>query len=177
MSKELQNEAIAELSISLEELHVATEELQAQNEELLASRQALEMEHQRYQELFDFAPDGYLVTDSEGVIQQVNGAATNLLNLRQDLVVGKPLIVFIDQFDQASFHTQLDRLIHQGHALIDWEVSLKPRDKTPFPVSISVSTSYYSPQGHLCSLRWLMRDLSQRKQNEQKIREQADLLN
>jgi two-component system, cell cycle sensor histidine kinase and response regulator CckA len=176
-SQVLQNEAIAEFSITLEELHVATEELQMQNEELMASRQMLEVEHQRYQELFDFAPDGYLVTNAQGVIQQVNHAATHMLNLRQDLSVGKPLIVFVDKADQVSFHTQLEQLIQLGHPVTDWEISLKPREKPPFPVSISVSAIYYDPKGTLSGFRWLLRDLSQRKQNEQKIREQANLLN
>jgi two-component system, cell cycle sensor histidine kinase and response regulator CckA len=176
-SQVLQDEAIAEFSITLEELHVATEELQMQNEELLVSRQLLELEHQRYQELFDFAPDGYLVTNAQGVIQQVNHAATHMLNLRQDLSVGKPLIVFVDKADQVSFHTQLEQLIQKGQSLTDWEISLKPREKPPFPVSISVSAIYYDPHGQLTGFRWLLRDLSQRKQNEQQIREQADLLN
>jgi two-component system, cell cycle sensor histidine kinase and response regulator CckA len=176
-SQVLQNEAIAEFSITLEELHVATEELQMQNEELMASRQRVELEHQRYQELFDFAPDGYLVTNAQGVIQQVNHAATHMLNLRQDLSVGKPLIVFVDKADQVSFHTQLEQLVQLGHPVTDWEISLKPREKPPFPVSISVSVIYYDPKGHLSGFRWLMRDLSQRKQNEQKICEQANLLN
>jgi two-component system, cell cycle sensor histidine kinase and response regulator CckA len=173
----LQNEAITEFSITLEELHVTTEELQAQNEELLNSRQALELERQRYQELFDFAPDGYLVTDVQGVIQQANRAATEMLNLDQNLMVGKPLIVFVDKVDQTVFHTQLDEMIQRGHSLINWELNLKPRDKPPFPVSFSVSTIYYVSNGQLGGFRWLLRDLSQRRQNEQKICEQADLLN
>jgi two-component system, cell cycle sensor histidine kinase and response regulator CckA len=173
----LQNEAITEFSITLEELHVTTEELQAQNEELLNSRQALELERQRYQELFDFAPDGYLVTDVQGVIQQANRAATEMLNLDQNLMVGKPLIVFVDKVDQTVFHTQLDEMIQRGQSLINWELNLKPRDKPPFPVSFSVSTIYYVSNGQLGGFRWLLRDLSQRRQNEQKICEQADLLN
>ncbi len=55
--QELLEETLSSLSISLEELHVATEELQQQNEELCATRQALEFERQRYQDLFQFAPE------------------------------------------------------------------------------------------------------------------------
>jgi two-component system, cell cycle sensor histidine kinase and response regulator CckA len=176
-SKALQDEAIAEFSITLEELYVTTEELKAQNEELLASRQLLEFEHHRYQELFDFAPDGYLVTDESGTIQQANHTATQLFNLSQDLLVSKPLIIFIDKANQIAFHTQLNQLIQKGDSLIDWEVSLKPRNKPSFPVSISVSTTHYSPQDQLTGFRWLIRDLSQRKLREQAIYEQAELLN
>src|SRR5947208_3346335 len=67
--------AVQELQHALEELQVAQEELLQQNEELALSRQAVEAECQRYQELFDFAPDGYLVTDAEGTIQEANHAA------------------------------------------------------------------------------------------------------
>jgi two-component system, cell cycle sensor histidine kinase and response regulator CckA len=176
-SRALQDEAIAEFSITLEELHVATEELQSQNEELLESRQALELERQRYQELFDFAPGAYLVTNTQGIIQQANTAATILLNLRQDLVVGKPLTVFVTRSDQSAFHTQLSQLIRFGHSLTDWEMSLTPRDKAPLPVSISVAPIFYDPQEGAKGFRWMLTDLSQRKQNEQKLREQAELLN
>ncbi len=90
-SKKVQVEAIAELSIALEELQVAAEELQHQNEELNFTRQALELERQRYQELFEFAPDGYLVTTAQGTIQEANYAVETLLNCRRDLIVGKPV--------------------------------------------------------------------------------------
>ncbi len=65
---------------TLEELHVADEELRQQNEELMAVRQALETERQHYLNLFDFAPDGYLKTDFEGMIQEANYAAAVLFN-------------------------------------------------------------------------------------------------
>ena len=176
-SKELQDEAIAEFSIALEELHVASEELKVQNEALLANHHSLDLERQRYQELFDFAPDAYFVTDLQGVIQQANHAAKALLNLRQDLIVAKPLIVFVDKADQRAFHTQLDRLLQDGQTLTNWEVRFKPRNKLAFPASISVSTMHYDDHGQLSGLHWLVRDLSERRLYEQAICEQADLLN
>jgi two-component system, cell cycle sensor histidine kinase and response regulator CckA len=176
-TKALQHEAIAECSIILDELHIATEKLQTQNEELLANRQMLALERQRYKELFDFAPDGYLVTNAEGVIQQANCAATVLFNLNKNLVIGRSLILFVDEAGQASFQSQLEQLINSGHSLSNWEVSLKSREKPPCPVSISVSTIYYNPTGGLSGFRWILRDLSQRKQSEQNFREQTDLLN
>ena len=52
---------LEDLHPALEELHVAEEEQYQQNEALAAARLTAEVERQRYQELFDFAPDGYLV--------------------------------------------------------------------------------------------------------------------
>ncbi|WP_104900555.1 hypothetical protein [Nostoc sp. 'Peltigera membranacea cyanobiont' N6] len=46
---------------AFDELQMAMEELLAASEELEVTRSEAEKERQRYQELFDFAPDGYLV--------------------------------------------------------------------------------------------------------------------
>ena len=102
-AQDLLKEAIAESSIALEELHVAVEELQQQNRELLATRQQVEQERQRYQELFEEVPDGYLVTNEQGIIQEANRAAARLLNVAQRFLVGKPLSIFIAQSAQNAF--------------------------------------------------------------------------
>ncbi|HEY7495533.1 MAG TPA: hypothetical protein VIH59_31055, partial [Candidatus Tectomicrobia bacterium] len=52
------------LETSLEELHVAYEELQQQYAAVTMSQHAAATAHRWYQELFDGALDGYLVTDS-----------------------------------------------------------------------------------------------------------------
>ena len=73
------SEVFQDLQITLEELQVADEELRQQNEELAMARQIAEVERQRYQELFDFAPDAYLVTDTALIVQAANHAAATLL--------------------------------------------------------------------------------------------------
>src|SRR3712207_1165815 len=67
---EIEPEALQELQVTLEELQVAEEELRQQNEQLAGAREEVETERQRYQELFEFAPDGYLVTSPEGIIRE-----------------------------------------------------------------------------------------------------------
>jgi PAS domain-containing protein len=79
--KHILSEACQELQITLEDLQVADEELRQQNEELVIARQVAEVERQRYQALFDFAPDAYLVTDAAALIQEANQAAAALLSL------------------------------------------------------------------------------------------------
>ncbi|MBE9126542.1 HAMP domain-containing histidine kinase [Coleofasciculus sp. LEGE 07092] len=49
----------------------------------------------------------------------------------------------------------------------DWELSLQPRNIQGFPSSISISAMY--KQGKLTGLRWLIRDISDRKQVEYKV--------
>src|SRR5256885_15370978 len=57
-----------EVQKALEELNAAEEELHQQSDELASVRDQLERERRRYQDMFDFAPDAYLVTDPAGSI-------------------------------------------------------------------------------------------------------------
>jgi two-component system cell cycle sensor histidine kinase/response regulator CckA len=190
-------EIVAELSINIEELHVAVEELHQQNEELLATRQQLEQERQRYLELFDFAPDGYIVTNDEAIIQQVNWSASQLLNVPRKYLSGKPLDVFIAHADREAFNSQWQEITTgfaqaceissrgnqkiglnhytTGSLIQDWEVHFQPRQGEPIPVAISLSATC-NIEGELTKLLWLIRDLRYSKQAEAKIRQQAALL-
>ena len=80
-SKEHLQAYIQELTTGLEELLVAEEELRIQGEELTASVAAIDAERERYGELFEFAPDAYLVTDDQGKIFEANGAASVMLGV------------------------------------------------------------------------------------------------
>ncbi|HAX77865.1 MAG TPA: hybrid sensor histidine kinase/response regulator [Cyanobacteria bacterium UBA11372] len=164
-------QANEELQTMLEELHVVEEELRQQNEELLQSKTEIELERQHYQDLFEFAPDGYLVTDVNGKIQEANRAAATLLGLQQQRLIDKLLILFIPQPERRSFRTQLAQL----QQVQDWEVRLQPQHGEPFPAMLAVS-SIKDLQGQQIGLRWLIRDISIPKQFEAKIAQQATLL-
>ncbi len=166
------DEAIESLSLVLEELEVAGEELVQQNDELAAAYGLLEVERQRYRELFEFAPDGYLVTDGQGLIQEANQAAINLLQFDLKFVLGKPLTIYVEENDRRAFRARLNRL---NSGLVDhvddWEIWLQPRHGASFPASITVSRV---PNGasNLLGLRWLFRDISKRVQAEAAEHEQ-----
>ncbi|MBD1999718.1 response regulator [Leptolyngbya sp. FACHB-541] len=161
---ELLSEALEELGTSLEELRMSQEVLNQQNQELLEAHAALEVERQRYQELFEFAPDGYLITDSEGNIQEANHAASLLLKVPQKYLIGKPLTVFVPQPEHGAFWNELNRL-QQVERLSEWIIRLQPRGAHPFDAALTVTTMFDS-KGNSVGLRWLLRDISERKQLE-----------
>lgn len=147
-----------ELSSALEELHEASEELHQQNEELIATRQAVEAERQRYQDLFNFAPDGYLVTNPEGIIQEVNRAAAAALDADQDFLVGKPLLAFVAEEDRKTFHARLVQLRADMGTEQGWEIGLQPRYGTPFRASMTVG-KVCDMASQVIGIRWLLRDI------------------
>ena len=135
---------------------------------MAAARLVAEAERQRYQELFDFAPDGYVVTDATGTIQEANRAIATLLAVPQDFLVGKPLVVFVAEKDRKAFHIQLTRLT-ESQRLEDWEVYLQPREGKPFPAAITTSI-IRNPEDKLVGLRWLIRDITERKEAEEALK-------
>jgi PAS domain S-box-containing protein len=168
-------EACEELHIALEELSVAQAELLEQNQELILTREAVEVQRRRYHELFDLAPDGYLVTDVNGKIQEANRAAASMLNIEPRFLVGKPLSIYIDQPERQRFYALLIRLA-QVDRVQEWEVSLQPRHDQLFNAALTV-TPVREPGGKVMALRWLVRDITERKRMEEQhrllIREQA----
>ncbi len=153
---------LEELSISLEELHV-------QHQEILETRQLLELERQRYQELFDLAPDSYFLTDSQGIIQKINYATELLFNTSSNFIIGKPLANFVAKSDREKFRSQLNQL-KNSLQLKDWELILNPYQLSEFPASISVST-VRNYQGKVEGFRWQIRDLISCKQTEFQLTE------
>jgi|GEM_PF-5430657 len=153
-----------QLETTLVELQAAEDELRQQNEELVMAREIAELERQRYQDLFEFAPDAYLVTDPTGKILEANRAATTLLSLKLNYLIGKPLLVFIAQSDRQKFLTQLRDLEH----IQEWEINLQPRKNKSFCASMKV-VAMYDLVGQLNGWRWLISDITERKALQAKL--------
>ncbi|PHM11305.1 hypothetical protein CK516_03410 [Nostoc sp. 'Peltigera malacea cyanobiont' DB3992] len=141
-----------------EALRETLEELRQQNEELAIAREKAELKHQRYQDLFDLAPDAYLVTDVAGIIKEANYVAAALLSVRQKYLVGKPLILFIAELDRQTFMNQLANL----QQVRDWEVYLQPQTGTTFPARIKM-VAMYDSQDQQIGWRWLLCDISEQQ--------------
>jgi len=160
-------EANASLRNNLDQIQAAQLVLHRQNQELATARHSLETERQRYQELFDFAPDAYLVTDVEGVILEANNPAAGLLQVPQELLVNQPLLMFMGEEEQESFRTQLARL-REGELekLEFWPIAIQHRENRSIPGSLTVAVAR-DPQGRLVGLRCLLRDMTESKRLEE----------
>jgi PAS domain S-box-containing protein len=156
--QELLRENLEELSISLQELQVAAEELRQQNDELAERHRVVEAECQRYKELFEFAPDGYLVTDTEAMILQANQTAAQLLNFPLERLVTKPLVVFVAAEERRDYYSKLHQL-QKGESIKNWQVQVQRWHGTCFRVSFTV-VPIQDSQGQVVGLRWQLQDLS-----------------
>jgi PAS domain S-box-containing protein len=165
-------QALQQLSDSVEELTVTAEELRRQNEELVATRGLVEAERQHYKELFEFAPDGYIVTDLHGIIRETNSSAAKLLGVRQDLLVGKPIVIYMSKQERLFFYQRLSRL-RRGEPVLNWASEIQPVNKASFHAELTVSAiPATSNERRLVALRWLVRDVTDRRAAEQRVETQ-----
>jgi PAS domain S-box-containing protein len=146
------------LSVSLQELQVAAESLRQEKEELALSLDAEAAERQRYQELFKFAPDGYLVTTKDGTITQANQTIAQLLNIAPDRLITKPLVVFVDPQERRDFYAKLSQL-QKGESLKNWQIQLQRWRDAFFNVSCTV-TPIQDAENQVVGLRWQVQDLT-----------------
>jgi PAS domain S-box-containing protein len=164
-----------ELSVLFEELSVAQEEWRQQSVGLSASGRVIDAERQRYQELFDNAPDGYLVTDAYGTIYEANLAAAKMLQRRADFMCGKPLAIFVHSEDRQTLWWYVLTLRRGQEPPPILDMRLCPFNGTPFPATLSVSWMREA-QGAVVRLRWLVRDVSAQKKVEDALRRSRDEL-
>lgn len=84
-------------------------ELQMQNAELRASRQEAEATRNRYADLYDIAPFGYLMLDDRGCIQEINLTALRMLEADRRTLLGLRLGTLVVTEDRRSFSAHLRR--------------------------------------------------------------------
>jgi two-component system, sensor histidine kinase PdtaS len=161
------------LAETVEELTSTIEELHAVNAELTKAEQAARDMQQRYQELFEGAPEAYVVTDRHGVIQEANRAAATLFHLDRTQLAGLPLAVLVAQDMRPAFRMQLAWL-RNGAEVREWVIRVQPRRCPSVPVVCQVRPAR-SVDGQLSGFRWLLRDVSAQQQAqeilEQRVRE------
>ena len=155
------------VSALVEELHVAVAELLTNEEELRLKQEQwaevqerLRQERLRYQDLFDHAPDPYLVTNAAGVIQQANVPASALLRSPKESLIGKPLLVFVADTHKRVYLNQVARLgTPAGSFVRNWELTFQPTGGASLSASVNV-TAQRDSRHQVVTLRWSIRETS-----------------
>jgi len=128
------------------------------------AHEAAEDERRRYLELFELAPDAYLVTDALGLILEANERAGTLFGVEPASLIRKPLVLYVERADRKIFFARLGRLPISGR-LENWEIGLRPKKGQPFPAQVDI-TAIPGPKGGPAGFRWLIRDITEARQRE-----------
>ena len=112
-----------EMQRFIHELTVHQIELEMQREELARSRIELEASLDRYTELYDFAPLGYLTIDQSSKILAANLTATNMLGVARSQLLGIPLKLFFVPEDYVVVDAFIDKLFRErmpGYCIVSF---------------------------------------------------------
>ncbi len=85
-------------------LRVHQIELQHQNEELRITQDELEVSRNKYVSLFDFSPIPYFTLNENGMIEEVNLTAANMIEIDRKKIIGKSLNTYINLGEREIFN-------------------------------------------------------------------------
>ena len=162
------NQAAEELRSAVEELRGVEEELRAQNEELVTAHLDIEIERQRYQELFDLAPDAYVVTNLAGIIDEANLSASRLLGIAREFLIGKALAAYIATEDRVRFRSLLNTRDRAGSSRpLAFRIRARGGANLHAELTYSIIDDH---RGTPTGFRWIVRDVTEQERMARQIR-------
>jgi PAS domain S-box-containing protein len=148
----------------LHELQVHQVELELQNTELQEARNRMEVLLEKYTDLYDFAPVGYLSLDQSGVIREANLTGAALLDVERSRLINRRLPLLVAPTSRLDFLDFLNR-IFAGTGKQACEAMLIREDGTTFWGELNGSAAI-SPGGPGKWCRVAIADITERKRAE-----------
>jgi PAS domain S-box-containing protein len=133
-------------------------------------RMALRESEAKFRSVMESAIDAIISGDTSGNIRSWNSAATALFGFTEDEVIGRPIELIIPERFRESHRKGLHRVSTGGpHRVIGKTVELAAVRKggNEFPVELSLATWFLDEERYFTGI---IRDISERKQAEQKFR-------
>ena len=152
---------------ALHELRVHRIELEMQNEVLRDAQEALEESRDRYVDLYDFAPVGYLTLTDKGMIEEINLTASTLLGVERKKLQQHRFASLVIANDRTRWMTQFLNVLEKGDKS-DVEVAIKRHDGTVFQAALDCKRASLG-DGEM-AIRIALTDVTERKQAEVELR-------
>lgn len=153
----------------IEELSTYRAELEVQNTELREAQASLEHSRNRYFELFDLAPVGYLTLDGKGIILEANFAASEMFAVGRSFLKNTPVSVLVSSGHKEIFFRHLETVLNSGNKS-ECELQMRKKDGSIFHVQMT-SSCFKSPLDPLAKVFSTIVDITGRKKIEADLRE------
>ncbi|MBT4289410.1 MAG: PAS domain-containing protein, partial [Deltaproteobacteria bacterium] len=139
-----------ELSKVNEDLHIHQEELEQQNEELKESQLQITELQNKYFNLYEIAPVGYLTFNEKGLIIETNLTCATILGIEKNVLTGLGFSNFIDIESQDAFYNHR-RLAIETKTQQTCELTLVKKDKSKFLARLE-SKAVFDDKGEFIQL-------------------------
>jgi PAS domain S-box-containing protein len=144
----------------LQELQIHQVELEMQNTELRQARDEVENGREKYSDLYDFAPVGYMTLDGFGAICSVNLTGAALLGIDRARLIGRSFTFFVTAASRPLFSAMSDKVFTKKERE-SCEITLTTAGGLPLFVQIE---AMIAPSKQEC--RMAIIDISGRKKLE-----------
>ncbi len=148
----------------LHELQVHRIELEMQNEALRQTQAKLETSHDRYVELYEFAPVAYLTLSRAGLIDQANLTCATLLGKARQSLLRRRFNDFVVPEDGDLWHRHFIQVVKDGDNA-SFELLLQRGNGTRFHARLECRLDYRS-DGEESQVRVTFSDISERRAAE-----------
>jgi PAS domain S-box-containing protein len=140
---------------------VGTRKGPARRRTVLALTNEIQLQELRYRELFEFAPDAYLVTTTAGVVLEANHAAYELLNLPRESLLGRLLgIYLVSRLERPVIAEEMAALLSRPGSRREWVGRLRRRSNGIIDVAVTVGGVRDPVTHRLVGARWMVRDIT-----------------
>jgi PAS domain S-box-containing protein len=146
-----------------------------QNEELRRGQIDLEAARDRYTDLYDFSPVGYLTLDMQHRVVEANLTAGTLLRVTRKSLIGLPLERLIAQDHQDTFHRHCQEVLKAGTRQT-CEVQLREEAGVKRWVYFE-SLVAHDETGRVTHWRTALLDVSDRRRAEDEVRRSEAFIN
>jgi PAS domain S-box-containing protein len=119
----------------VQDLQIHQVELEMQNEELRRTQLELTQSRDRFRDLYDFAPAGYLTINSQGIVLEANLAAAKMLGVPRTKLIGPCFSRFVERNSQDVFYHHR-QVAFSGDSLQWCELTLRKPDGTNLSVHL-----------------------------------------
>ena len=154
----------------VEELRIHQIELEMQGEELRNTCGELDQAKAIFEDLYDFAPVGYITLDEHHLISRINFLAARLLNKTRGSLLGLPFSGFLVPGDVGLFFRHCKKCFESGKQET-CELRLKPTGSARRLCHIQLESRAIADTGKKYDrIRAALIDITHRKLDEERIR-------
>ena len=164
-----------EIKNLLHEFQVYRVELEMQNEELRLTQQKLDETLEKYVNLFNFAPVGYLTLNENNLIEEANHTAAGLFDITIKHLKKKPITSLIIKKEDIEIYYFMHKELVKSEKKQQFELRMKGKEGCVFWANITSIVN--KDEGGIYKVHLTVSDVSERIQIEERIRFQAALLN
>jgi PAS domain S-box-containing protein len=154
----------------VQELRVHQIELELQCQELQRAQAEVEESRNRYRDLYEAIPIGYITIDSSGRIYDVNPAGASLVGIEKKETQLKNFFSFFRNNDDVDTVTLFCRKVLVDQEANYCEVEMKRTEDTRFVASLQAAPVQVG-EGKGERIRIAFRDITRRKQTEEMLRQ------